>query len=52
MVELDCAHVIDVTVQREHALFGLVAPYLDQVVVTTRHENRLGIMKVDSSDRA
>ena len=51
MVELDSAHVIDVAVEGEHALLGLVAPYFDQMVITTRDEHRLSFMEMDASNR-
>jgi len=51
VVELDSAYVVDVSVKREHALLGFIAPNLDQVVITSRHEHRLGVVEVDATYR-
>ena len=51
-MELHCSHIVQVTLQSEHALLDLVVPHLDKVVVASRHEHRLGIVEADSSDRS
>jgi hypothetical protein len=35
LMELDRAHIVEMTRQREHALLRLVAPHFDLVIVTT-----------------
>jgi len=51
-MELHCSNVVQVTLQGEHALLGLVVPHLDQVVVTSGHKHWLRIMEANSSDRS
>ncbi|KAH3668498.1 hypothetical protein OGAPHI_002252 [Ogataea philodendri] len=51
MVEKHGSDVVQVAVQSEQTFPGLQRPNLDGVVVTTRHENRLRWMEINSSDR-
>lgn len=52
MVEENGANVIEVTVQCEETSSCLVGPDFDLVVVTTRDEERLRLVKVDASNRS
>lgn len=46
------AHVIQVAIQCEKTPASLVVPDLNLVVVTSRHKQGLGRMKVDTADGA
>ena len=50
-MELYRTHVVHVALEGEHALFNLVVPDLDQVIVTARHKHWLGFMEVDATHR-
>jgi hypothetical protein len=49
VVELNCAHVVDVSVQCKHTFLGLIAPHFDKVVIASRNKHGLGIMKIDAA---
>jgi len=49
VVKEDCADVIQMAVQGEETSARLVRPHLNLVVVTTRHEKWLCLVKVDAS---
>ena len=51
VMELHSADVVNVTVECEHTLFGLVAPNLNQVVVTSGNKHRLGFVEVYTTYR-
>lgn len=50
-MEMYRAHIVHMTLQGEHALFYLVIPDLDEVIVTTRNKHWLSLMEVNASDR-
>lgn len=50
MVEEDRTHIVDVSLQREHAPLLLVVPDLHQAVVSSGHKQRQLRMEIDSSD--
>lgn len=52
MMEEHGADIIQMSVQGEEASSRLIGPDLDFVIVATGHEKRLGLMKVDATDRA
>jgi len=45
------SYIIQVTIECKDASPCLVRPNLDLVVVSPRYEKRLGLVKVDASDR-
>lgn len=51
VVELDSANVVNVPVEREHAFLRLVAPNLDQVIVTSGYKHGLGVVEVNATYR-
>ena len=51
-MELNCAHIVHMSSQSEHALLHFVVPYFDKVVVTSTNEHGLSLMEVDSSNGA
>ena len=48
-MELDCADVVHVALESEHALFDFVVPDLDQVVVAARDKHRLRLVEVNAA---
>ena len=52
MVEEDGADIVEMTVKGEEAATSLKRPDLDLVVVTTRHEEWLRLVEIDTSYRA
>lgn len=52
MVEKYCANIIQVTVQRKKTSPSLIRPHLDLVIISSRHEEGLCFMEVDSSNRS
>lgn len=49
MVKEHRSHVVQMAVQGEETSSSLIRPYFDFVVVSTRNEERLCLMKVDAS---
>lgn len=52
VVEEDGADVVEMAIQGEQTPPGLIGPDLDLVIITARDEEGLGLMKVDTPDRA
>ena len=52
MVEEDSAHIVQVSVQRKKTSPRLIRPDFDFVVVSPRHEQWLGFVKVDAANRS
>ena len=48
-MELHCAHVVHVALEGEHALFHLVVPHLNKMIITTTDKHRLCLMEIDAS---
>lgn len=51
MVEEDCTDVVQVSIQCEQAPSCLVGPNLDLVIVAAGHEEGLGSVEVDATNR-
>jgi len=51
-VELHCADVVQVASKRKHTFFHLVVPNFNEVVVTSRDEHGLSLVKFDSTHGA
>lgn len=49
-MELNCANVVQMACEREHALLLLVVPYLYLVVVAAADKHVLRVMEVDGSN--
>jgi len=49
-MEEDCANVIQMAIQSEKASSCLIRPDLDLVIITSRDEEWLCLMKVDTSN--
>lgn len=50
-MELHGSYIVDVPLQSEEALFSLVIPNFDQLIVTPRHKHWLGIVESYSAHR-
>ena len=50
-MELNCAYIVHVSLQSEHALFDFVIPNFNQVIVATTDKHWLCLVEVDTSDR-
>lgn len=52
MMEENCPYIVQMTTEREETSSSLVRPYFDLVVVSSRDEERLGLVKIDASYRS
>jgi hypothetical protein len=52
MMEEYCANIIQMSSQGEQASLGIVVPNFDSVIISSRYEHRLCLMKVYTSNRA
>lgn len=52
MMEEDCSNIIQMPIQSKETSTSLVRPDLDFVIISAGNEEGLGLVKVDSSDRA
>lgn len=52
MMEENRANVIQMTIQGEQTPPSLVAPDLDLIVIASRHEQGLGRVEINASNRA
>ena len=50
MVEKDCSNIVEMSIQREETPPGLIGPDFDLVIIPSRDEQRLCLVKVDTSD--
>ncbi len=50
MVEEDGTDIVQMPVQGEQTSSGLIRPHFDLVIVSARHEEGLGPVKVDATD--
>ena len=50
MVKEDSSNVVEVTIECEETSSGLVGPYFDLVVVSSRNEERLCFMEINTAD--
>lgn len=51
-MEEDGSNIVQVSVQGKQASPRLIRPDLDLIIVTARHEERLSLVEVNSSDRS
>ncbi len=52
VVELNRPNVVQVPQQREKAAAQLVVPYLDFVIISARDNERLNLVKINTTNRA
>lgn len=52
MVEEDGSNVVEMTVEREETSSGLVGPYFDLIVISSRNEQRLCLVEINPADRS
>lgn len=52
IMEIDGSNVIEVTLYCPDTLLRFIVPPFNLVIVTTRHEQRLRLMKINASDRS
>ena len=50
MVEEDCTDIVQMAIEGEEASSTLVRPDFDLVIITTRNEQRLGLVEVNASN--
>ena len=50
MMKEDCSNIVEMTIQCEETSSGLVRPDFDLVIIPTRDEQGLRLVKVDASD--
>jgi hypothetical protein len=51
MMEEDCSNIIQMPIQSKQASASLIRPDLDLVIISTRNEEGLCLVEVDSSNR-
>ena len=52
MMKICCSHVIQMTKKGKYTSAALVIPHFDLVVITSRHKERLLIVKTDAPNRS
>ena len=51
-MEFNCAHVVHMACQSEHALLDFVVPDFDEVVIAITDEHGLRLMEINASYRS